>query len=77
MMSGGVSGREMGEGGGRTQTMRSLVSTSLLSRMALRTAEPSLPVALVRATLPILCMSVCEVKLIAGVLLSVDMSIKC
>jgi hypothetical protein len=39
---------------GRTQTMRSFGSTSLLSRMALRTAEPSLPVALVSASLPIL-----------------------
>jgi hypothetical protein len=34
---------------GRTQTTSSFVSTRLCSRMALSTAEPSLPVALVRA----------------------------
>jgi hypothetical protein len=39
-------------GGGRTQTTRSFGSMRLLSSMAFRTAEPSLPVALVRASFP-------------------------
>lgn len=41
----------------RTQTTRSFGSMSLLSKMALSTAEPSLPVALVRASILMLAVS--------------------
>jgi len=67
-----------------TQAMSSLGSMSLLSRMALSTAEPSLPVALVRAiifdqcSLQVRFSLRCQLKLLRNVnMLGMVVSAKC
>jgi hypothetical protein len=63
----------------RTQTTKSLGSMSLLSRMALSTAPPSLPVALVRASIFVfdVYLGICQVRCCACAALRPDLSTKC